>query len=459
MDKDSVILKYDQEQVKDAQHDLNQLKERNDSQSDRLAEMQKQLLDLGAEIPAKKKGVHFTKSKKEQILDENPEKSYEEIYQEACEDLKARGLDIDEFDYAGLVSEEELNEIIADLNKPLPREEKWEKSDFIAVFIAAILGSITDIVLSNRDNRFTGNGSKFSESLKELHEKTFKHKNNAAIDFQGVIEKNGIKSHFGGGYHRVLSKGHDPLRFINGIKSFKEGKFVAVDYQNGKRILVEATKTAKGGEFLQLSSLEALVEYARHMFADFFSPMSLPFPGYSFLIECDNRKIRTLVVDMYKNGFNMKNIATQALSTVIVEFVIRLYFAIKNIKEAKEDIEIPEDYSKLELVKSAFKSSEKMSEMLLASHAIVTAVNLGKVTIKCIYGDLAKGLSQINITEIISVVKYGIKVTKDVSIRNSDYSKSIYYAKIAANGWNSLDMITQEDEVEVIKNMPELIIA
>ena len=160
--------------------------------------------------------------------------------------------------------------------------------------------------------------------------------------------------------------------------------------------------------------------------------------------------------------FNLKNISVQSLSTVLVEFVIRLYFAICTIKDFKEDIDIPEDYSKLELFKSAFKSTEKMSEMLLAAHAVVTAVNLGKVSIKCISGEpvqIAKGLSQINITEIMSVVKYAVKVTKAVAIRNSDYSKSIYYAKIAKNGWDSLDIMAQEDELEIIKKMPELIIA
>ena len=459
MDKDSVILKYDQVQLEDAEQDLEQLKESNDSQTEKLAAMQKQLQDMGAEIPDKNKGLHLIKSKKEQVPAELPEQSYDEIYQEAYESLKLRGLDVDDFDYSGLVSEEELNEIISDLNKPLPREEQWVKSDFIVVFIAAVLGSIADIILSNRDNRFTGKGSKFSESLKDLHEKTFKHKGKSAIDFQGKINVGGETVSFGGGHHRVLSRGHDLLRFIDGIKSFKNGDMISIRYKNGKRLLTSTKMVKNGGEFLQLGSIEALVEYAKHMFADFFSPMSLPFPGYSFLFESDNRRIRQLVVDMYKNGFNMKNIATQALSTAIIEFVIRLYFAIKNVKEVKEDIEISEDYSKIDLIKVAFKSSEKMSEMLLAAHVIVTAVNLGKVTIKCIYGDLATGLAQINVTEIISVVRYAIKVTKNVAVRNSDYSKSIYYAKIASDGWNALDMIAQDDEVDVIQNMPDLIIA
>ena len=458
MDKDSVILKYDQFQVEDAEQDIEQLKERNKSQAEKLADLQKQLKDMGAVAPEKKRVPNKTKKEKNKPDNDIELKSYDEIYQEAYNSLKTRGLDADELDYSGLVSEEELNEIIADLNKPLPREEQWEKSDFIAGFIAAALGSITDLILSNRDNKFTGKGSKFSDSLKQLHENKFKHKGNAAIDFQGKIEIAGETVSFGGGDHRVLSPGHDILRFISGIKSFKNGEMISIRYKNGKRLLT-STKMAKGGgDFLQLGSIEALVEYARHMFADFFSPKSLPFPGYSFLMECDNRKIRKLVVDMYRNGFNMKNIAVQALSTVVVEFVIRLYFAIKNIQSIKEDNELYDDYSKIDLIKTTFKSTEKMSEMLLAAHAIVTSVHLGKVTIKCVTGDLAKGLSQINITEIIALVKYATKVTKNVAERNSDYSKSIYYAKIASNGWAALEELAQDDEIAVIQEMPDLAI-
>ena len=460
MDKDSVILKHDQLEVDDAQADIEELKESNDSQEERLSQMQKKLEELGATPSVSKKPKLQLLRKKESPPQETLVEDYESLYEKAYDSLKQRGIDPDSLDYAGLVSQEELDEIIKDLNAPLPREEKWNKSDFIAVFIASIIASISELVTYNKVIK----NDSFNEALNKLHEKTFKHKGNSPIDFQGKIEVPELDQavSFGGGDHRVRSRGHDLLRFISGIKQFKEGKFVAVAHKNKKKILLESAKNIKGNDYMQLSSIEALIEYSRHMFADFFSTKSLPFPGYSFLYESDSRQLRKLAVEMYKSGFNMKNIAVHTvLTTAIIEFVIRLWIAIENMKEYKDSIEIDEDYSNIDLLKSAFdkKHSEKMSEMLLVAHSIVTAVNLGKVSIECLSGNLYSGLADINITEIMSVVKYGIKVTKSVAERNSDYSKSMYYAKIAQDGWNALDALAEEDEIDIIKNMPELVIA
>ena len=76
----------------------------------------------------------------------------------------------------------------------------------------------------HNNNELTGQQTKFSKWLNDtFHEG--KHATNAPIDFQG--------KHFGGGYHRELSKGHDILCFVDGIKMFKEGKFEAIRYENG----------------------------------------------------------------------------------------------------------------------------------------------------------------------------------------------------------------------------------
>ena len=128
--------------------------------------------------------------------------------------MNDRGLDVENMDYHSLVSEDELNEIIEELNRPLSKREKWEKADFVAVFIAASIGSVVDFILSTRDNKITGPKSTFSKELNKLHE----HDGGAPIDYQG--------EGFGGGYHRGLSKGHDLLRFVESIKMFKEGKSV-----------------------------------------------------------------------------------------------------------------------------------------------------------------------------------------------------------------------------------------
>jgi hypothetical protein len=65
---------------------------------------------------------------------------------------------------------------------------------------------------------------------------------------------------------------------------------------------------------------------------------------------------------------------------------------------------INEDYSNFEAVKHFFKpeNKEKLDEMLLVAHSMVTAVNMGKVVID-------KAPWEINVIEILNVVRYGDK--------------------------------------------------
>ena len=101
----------------------------------------------------------------------------------------------------------------------------------------------------HNNNELTGQQTKFSKWLNDtFHEG--KHATNAPIDFQG--------KHFGGGYHRELSKGHDILCFVDGIKMFKEGKFEAIRYENGVAKVVVTAFNQYGKAacpiFLDLSS-------------------------------------------------------------------------------------------------------------------------------------------------------------------------------------------------------------
>ena len=96
------------------------------------------------------------------------------------------------------------------------------------------------------------------------------------------------------------------------------------------------------------------------------------------------------------------------------------------------NVEIAEDYSNYEAIKQFFKpaNKEKLYEMLLVAHSIVTAVNVGKIVIEIVAsegGALAPALSKINIAEIIAVVNYGAKVTNATLKRTNEYNKVVYY--------------------------------
>lgn len=436
MNKDTVILKHQQEETNNLEHELSELSISNEKQELKLKELQSKLEKYEPNKKQLKKEVansssKYTIKKKVTFLRES---SYDELYETAKKSLEKRGMDPDSLDYVDLISEEEINQIIKELNKSLPKEYIWNKADFIVVFVAALLGSIVDVVLSDRNNEITGQQSKFSDWLnRTFHEG--KHATNAPIDYQG--------KGFGGGYHRELSKGHDIIRFVEGIKSFKNGEFRAVRYIDGVPHNVIIKENQFGNPYQELTVIEAIIRYAEHMFADLFSKVSLPFPGYSFLRESDNRNLRKLSADMYHNGFNCKNIIIQSISTIIIEVVIRLYFSVISVKKYNNSFELNEDYSNFEAIKRFLKPAEqeKLHEMLLVAHAIVMGINVGKVVIN-------KNLAEINITEVVAVIKYGISVVSAYRKRNSDLNKLLYHA-------NNIDELWDEINIDLAKNFDE----
>lgn len=445
MDKDSVILLYEQEEVKDVAQELDEIHKKNNEQSEQLDVIQEKLKRayaiLGKEPPKPKS----TSLRVVEPIVENTYNakllSYDELFEKAKISLEARGLDVENMDYHNLVSQDELDEIVADLNRPISKREKWTKGDFVVIFIAASIGSIADIILRNRKNSLTGENSSFSKWLNQFH----KHAEGGPIDYQG--------KGFGGGYHRGLSCGHDILRFIEGIMMFKNGEFIGIRHEYGQAIKVVSKVNQYGTPYEQLSTIEAIVKYAQHMFADLFSTLSLPFPGSSFLAECDNRQLREFAADMYQNGFNCKNIIIQSLSTIIIEVIVRIYFSIQSVRQYKAEVEISEDYSNFEAVKHFFKpeNKEKLNEMLLVAHAIVTSINVGKVVIKT-------SPLEINVTEIIAVVKYGVKVLKSTISRHSEYAKLIRNADDIHQKWQELEGEIYYDYEEAAREMTELLV-
>lgn len=447
MDKDSVILKYNQQEVDDISRRIDKVKADNDRQAEELDEMQAKIAAIYKALGKKPLEVKPEKVERESIFQNHdiPDYSYDELYAKASKSLAERGFDVENLSYQDLVSEQELQEIIDELNKALPRKEKWVKADFIVVFIASMIGVLADLILGKRDNALTGSDprkhfeSKVSAWLNQFH----KHEGGGPIDYQGAG--------FGGGFHRELSKGHDILRFVEGIMMFKNGQFEGIRYVNGQAIKVITSVNQYGNPYEQLALIEAITRYSKHMFADLFSTCSLPFPGSSFLTECSNRELRVFAADMYKNGFNCKNIIMQSLSTIIIEIIIRTFYSIQAVKNMKQDIELEEDYSNYDKVKMFLNptSKEKLNEMLLVSHAIVTAFNVGKIIVK-------KSPWEINVTEIIAVVRYGFKVLKANERRNSEYAKLIRNSELIHNKWEELEqeiVYLEESSLEEIEEV------
>ena len=445
MDKDYVILKHEQLNTEEIKKRADALEKNREDIDRALVEMQRKLNVLRNEAnievqTIKPVMVEETTKRQPVVL-----KTYDELFDIANRSIIERGLDPEDIGYGDLLTEQEIREIENELNALLSREEKWVKNDFIAVFIAALLGGTTDFIFGNRNNPLTGQGSDFAI---ELSEKFHNHAPNAPIDYQG--------EGFGGPEHRLKSKGHDILRFVEGIEMFKNGQFEGA-YHVGHGKVVEAVVKANqyGTPYEQLSTINAILAYAQHMFGDLFSSYSLPFPGYSFIMNSDNRALRKMTIDMYRNGFNCKNIVIQSISTICIEVLIRIYYSIYAVQRMKNDIEVEEDYSNLDLIKEFFVpgNKEKLMEMLLLAHTIVTAANVGKITI-------TKRIDQINITEIMAVVRYGSSVLKDIWKRNDKYGKLMRNADLIEHRWEELELqVFDEDIVQSLETREVLLIS
>ena len=87
--------------------------------------------------------------------------------------------------------------------------------------------------------------------------------------------------------------------------------------------------------------------------------------------------------------------------------------------------------------------------MLLVAHTIVSAMNIGKVIIN-------KAPWQINIGEIFSVVRYGVKVLSRMLDRNSDYAKLMRSSKEIHEGWLALEQQICNSEQSIIMAEPTL---
>ena len=119
MDKDNIILKHQQLVVEQAEEDIQDLQTKGISQEQSLQDIQDKLRAIQKKTGKKPKLRVFKRNAPSaDTTRENTEISisYEEVYAAAYDSLVARGLDPDSIDYADLISQEELDQIIRELD-------------------------------------------------------------------------------------------------------------------------------------------------------------------------------------------------------------------------------------------------------------------------------------------------------------------------------------------------------
>ena len=305
-------------------------------------------------------------------------KTYEEITQENIEYLKSRGLTDRTFDE--LFTPEQLLRIERELSEPLKRE-KWDKWDFIAVLSGGIAGTIADLLIEQRTDAMMNKLAK-NPTLKKWANQT----KGLSIDYQGPG--------FGGPYHEGLSSGHDILRLFKAIWQIKNGTFVGIKQTSTGFEWVKSTTNQYGNPYESHGLLESIILWFKHIASDAANPTGIPFPGMSFLTEMPDHEVRKFAIQLYTNGFTLQYIISQALSPALVELIVRGYIFGREYYETKE-------------IKWPTAKRLKTTEMLLASHAIVTAINVGKVIVNCnVEGPLA--IRKLNFPSVIMTVRYFI---------------------------------------------------
>lgn len=301
-----------------------------------------------------------------------------------------------------------LNKIIKTLNIDY-LDESWQKSDWIAVFIAGAIGIALDVLIT-QTNVLKPVDKKIKEllasdkvkSFQELMDKlsnSFRNGNSAPIDFQG-FEMRGLKN-----IHEQYSFGHDPLRFIEGIIQMITGNYSGVD-KFGKII------KAPFGEGIK-NPIQSIISYIAHMISDMCNQQGLPYPGTTFLMQFGSEKVRDDITAAYRGQlFNSRTFIYQSLPSLFMSIIIHSWAIYDN-------------YTRTGKIKLKIGNDLKYQPMLLVSNAMVMTSNLSINAVRGIVAEGPRVLFRVNYPVIANTIKHSIKYLLNVNKRINMNGKEI----------------------------------
>jgi len=303
------------------------------------------------------------------------------------------------FTIDGLSSDEYLQKITEEMNQACIDSIPFDKWDYIISFSLALLEVAGDFFIGDPafKHSLANKNGPFVKWLKQFH----KHASNSPLDYQGKgMAWNGSK-----GDHRAETLGHDslPIKYLLGrlvssgksqeddsatktgdvickngllvwdilnaglaIYSVSSGQFIDFMFtkDGGYKIVIEAT-TQNGTPYDSCNVFVAFFKWLAHLLADFCSSASLPVPGFSLLTHWPDRDVEAFALKLYRNGMNLRTMALQGIPVAFTEIMMRIYIHCRY----KDD-----NYMEEQL-------SHKLNKLLLLTHGITTAVNVGKVVI------------------------------------------------------------------------------
>jgi len=212
------------------------------------------------------------------------------------------------------------------------------------------------------------------------------------IDYMG--------SGFGGRAHRVRSAGHDIGRPFEALSQIRAGQFRGRRWDNGVATPVQE-------RFVPVESLgEALTLWAKHLAADFVTPMNLPLPGWTKLPELPIPALRQFAYDTYNQGANLRSLSVSSLPVLSTEVVVRTHVHGRAVLETGSAVLEP-------------AAASLRSELLLAGHSLVGAAALGKAVTLAMVVSPAAGFWHINWPVLVRAAMLALEVARDARTRQN----------------------------------------
>lgn len=346
-------------------------------------------------------------------------RDYDDIYNEAASNVGT------EIVLEDLFTPEEIKanalEVKA-LNQEYNSIHKLDKYDVSIAVVAGLLGAIVDIVLIGIPEK--GSNGLEAGALSNFIRKKFEEKFNpeemeklanskaskVSFDAQDNRHTTEYVEGLSAYYHRLLSLGHDPLLgFVFGVYDILHGAMTTID-KKGKIVCQVMENYADRKE---TDIVSAIIKQINHFKSDITTSMGLPAPlmGLFNLLQFgsigeENQTIAEIVQGMYYEGFDFIHFCSQSMSTIVIELVVRIGYAVKRVKEGnciKKSIPISLNREK----------HPKLGTMLFMAHCEATAINAGKVY-------FAKNPMAINYPEWLAFAKYSYKQLKWVLVEKPE---------------------------------------
>ena len=327
----------------------------------------------------------------------------------------------------------ELNQtVIQSLQDDFNNIHKLDKIDISICAGAGILAAIVDILLIGIPEK-TPNGLKggplsnyvrdwFNQRFPEEEMEKLANSKVSKVPFDAQdnrhtkVNVNGLSAY----YHRLLSLGHDPLLgLVIGVCDILNGKMTTID-KTGKIVsqFMDNYTDRKESDIFA-----AIAKQIIHFKSDITTSMGLPAPlmGLFNLLQFgkigdEDQTIAEIVQGMYYEGYDFIHFSSKAISTMIIEVIIRIGYALKKINEGhsiKNSIPFSLDREK----------HPKLHTMLFIGHSIAASANAGKIY-------FTKNPMTINYAQWITFAKYSYSQLKWVIIEKSELRASYVSDKI-----------------------------